>query len=51
MKGEEEGRGRGEAEKGGEVMLHTDRGLLASHMITHTHTCTQVGIHIIICIH
>ena len=34
------GREMGEAEKGGGVMLHTDRSLLASHMITHT----QVGI-------
>ena len=31
-----QGEGEGEAEKGGDVMLHTDRGLLASHMITHT---------------
>ena len=31
------GRGRGRPEKGGKVMLHTDRSLLTSHMITHTH--------------
>ena len=41
MKGAE-ARGRGgEAEKGGGVMLYTDRSLLASHMITHTHGCTH----------
>ena len=35
-----QGEGEGETEKGGEVMLHTDRGLLTSHTITHTHTHT-----------
>ena len=40
MKGEEARGGGGGGREGGEVMLHTDRGLLASHMITHTHTHT-----------
>ena len=35
-----QGEGEGRPEKGGKVTLHTDRSLLASHMITHT----QVGI-------
>ena len=35
------GEGEGEAEKGGEVTLHTDRSLLASHMITHMHARTH----------
>ena len=43
MKGAEARGGGGEAEKGGGVMhmLHTDRSLLASHMITHMHACTH----------
>ena len=32
------GRGKGRPEKGGRVMLYTDKSLLASHMITHMHT-------------
>ena len=45
MKGEEARGGGGGGREGRDVMLHTDRSLLASHKITHMHTHTHACTH------